>query len=192
MNQVGVRKTTMDSVATHLSMSKRTIYEIFENKNDLVRSVIKYLIKASEDSFSEIKDLSSDTFDGLLILLNRVEKEFSRFGRITDDVKLHYPEIFEEEFVKHYENTYKIIYNGLESGIENGDIMQNINLNFAVFTILETVGSIMQNQERMVSTTKVSPLDAFKYVVVFFMRGISTQQGIQKLDKLMNLNNTEK
>ncbi|MFI3286965.1 MAG: TetR/AcrR family transcriptional regulator [Rikenellaceae bacterium] len=183
MNKTGVRKMTMDSVANHLSMSKRTIYEIFENKTELIRSVTKYLIKNSQDTFIEIEKSCTDTVDGMLMMLSKVESEFSKHARINSEVKRYYPEIFEEEFKTHYENTYKLIHNGLKRSAEKGDIISTINIDFAVYTIMETVATLMQNEDRMFTATNVSAVEAFKNVVVYFLRGISTQQGIIKMDK---------
>ncbi len=36
----GIKSVTMDDVATHLNISKKTIYEHFTDKEDLVRNVL--------------------------------------------------------------------------------------------------------------------------------------------------------
>ena len=38
----GLKSTTMDSVASALAMSKRTLYEIFESKKDMILKVVSY------------------------------------------------------------------------------------------------------------------------------------------------------
>ena len=39
----GIKSVTMDSIASHLGMSKRTIYEIFSDKDDLLVGVFNWM-----------------------------------------------------------------------------------------------------------------------------------------------------
>ena len=45
--QAGIKSVTMDDIAKHLGMSKKTIYHFFSDKNELVMSLINKRI--SED-----------------------------------------------------------------------------------------------------------------------------------------------
>ncbi len=185
MAKQGIRKTTMDNLASYLVMSKRTIYENFEDKVDIVRSIVKHIIEKSEENTKKIEEQSSDTIEGLFMMLNQVETEFTSQRHINNDVRQHYPQIFEEELLKHYNKVYQNIVTGLQRGIAQGDILGDTNLGFAVFAMLETVGMLMQNSERMVTITQVSPTEAFRYVLINFFRGIATEQGIAKIDAIV-------
>ncbi len=186
MNENGVRKTTMDGVASALGISKRTIYENFTDKADLVASVVRYLISSSHEKFAKIKEESKSTIEGLFTMLDGIESEFSFNGRIPIDVRKHYPDLFQEDFVAHYEHMYQTIVGGLQRGVDQGEIMKTTDLKFAVFSLLETVTTLMQNSERMFTTTQVSPVDAFKYVTIHFFRGIATPKGIEQIDKILD------
>lgn len=185
MAKQGIRKTTMDNLATYLVMSKRTIYENFEDKVDIIRSIVRHIIEKSEENTKRIEAQSTDTIEGLFMMLEQIESEFTTQRHINNDIRAHYPAIFEEELVKHHNKVYQNIVTGLQRGIAQGDILEDTNLGFAVFAMLETVGTLMQNTDRMVTVTQVSPTDAFKYVLINFFRGIATEQGIAKIDKIV-------
>jgi AcrR family transcriptional regulator len=39
----GIRAVTMDMLASHLGISKRTIYEVFRDKDELLQGVLKWM-----------------------------------------------------------------------------------------------------------------------------------------------------
>ena len=41
----GLRSTSMDDIAAHLKVSKKTLYQIFENKDDVVEQVVFYRLR---------------------------------------------------------------------------------------------------------------------------------------------------
>ena len=43
--RLGIRSVSMDDIASHLGMSKKTIYQLFADKDNLVDSVIEVDIK---------------------------------------------------------------------------------------------------------------------------------------------------
>ncbi len=53
--KAGIRSVTMDDIARHLGMSKKTIYQFFSDKNELVMALVKKkLLKDDEDQMNEI------------------------------------------------------------------------------------------------------------------------------------------
>ena len=50
----GLKATTMDLVASSLSMSKRTLYEIFDSKQNMIEQVLGHVFKRSEEQYSRI------------------------------------------------------------------------------------------------------------------------------------------
>jgi TetR/AcrR family transcriptional regulator, cholesterol catabolism regulator len=55
--QLGVKRVTMDDIASALSMSKKTLYQYFDNKDSLVLAVAKAHIERETLNFLEIKNL---------------------------------------------------------------------------------------------------------------------------------------
>ena len=46
----GIKSVTMDSLANHLGMSKRTIYEVFSDKDELLIGVLKRMAEKQKES----------------------------------------------------------------------------------------------------------------------------------------------
>jgi AcrR family transcriptional regulator len=45
----GIKSVTMDDIAKHLGMSKKTIYQFFKDKNELVIALVKKKLQQDED-----------------------------------------------------------------------------------------------------------------------------------------------
>ena len=62
---IGFKSVTMDHIANEIGISKKTIYNFFENKTDLVKSVTNYMFKSITGGITEIKKTSEDPISEL-------------------------------------------------------------------------------------------------------------------------------
>lgn len=67
----GVRSVTMDDIAKHLGVSKKTIYQFFENKETLVNAVFETYLVKEEAIVNEISANAQDPVDEILKLSDR-------------------------------------------------------------------------------------------------------------------------
>ncbi len=107
-NQKGL-KFTMDDIAKQLGISKKTIYKVFNDKEEMFLNMVDYLfdqIKASEEEV--MKDQSMTTLDKIRKILGVMPDSY----RDIDLRKLY-------ELKDKYPNTYKRVEERLESGWEN-------------------------------------------------------------------------
>ncbi len=182
----GVRRTTMDSVAQHIGVSKRTIYEQFTDKEGLIIAIIEFLMLAYSDRKARVAEQSDDIIDKLFVLLSEIEKDFMLHGQISNDIKKHYPDLYNRYFIPHYEELYKNMVIGINEGVAMGYIKEDIDIKFAVYVIMESIFNLMNNYERVGMVSKISPFEAFKYMFIHFFRGIATTKGINKIDGVMS------
>jgi len=63
---MGIRKVTMDSLASDLNISKRTIYEKFRDKDTLVIECIRHMILSNNDELLDIIEKSANVIEALL------------------------------------------------------------------------------------------------------------------------------
>ena len=62
----GIKSITMDMIAAELAISKRTIYEYFENKEMLVLSCLELFGNKIKEEFDKKKELSENSLEFLL------------------------------------------------------------------------------------------------------------------------------
>lgn len=182
MLSVGVRNTTMDAVANSLRISKRTIYEHFTDKRSLIRSCIDQMVDQQERQRLLIIEQSTDIIDELGSMLKHLQANFDKNGRLPQEIQLNYPDIYNQVYVEHHARSYANMVEQLKRGIEQGLIMASTNVNFSSYILLESLNSMMTNHNKYTIPVEIKPIEAFKYVLLHFFRGISTTEGIKRID----------
>lgn len=187
MQSRGIKSTTMDALATYLSISKKTIYEHFEDKYKLIEACIARVIEIEHNKLDEVKSYSSDIMEEIFNTFKMVNHDGNKLGKIAEEIKRYYPELFEQMFMQHYKFTFHRMSANLQEGIEQELILKNTNISFAVYTIMTAINSLLVNPEKLFITTNVEPENAFRYVIIYFFRGIATNKGIEKIDGLIKV-----
>ena len=95
MMRIGPQSVTMDMVARDCGISKRTLYETFPNKNNLISCVIDYNQQLMNTRFTQIFEQSSNSFEALLGVYTLVRQFIQKMSPVfVSDLKRLYPEVF--------------------------------------------------------------------------------------------------
>ncbi len=88
----GVKAVTMDSLANHLGISKRTIYEIFSDKDDLLIGVLDLMNQKQEDLLANILKESENAIVAIFRLIEINQVHFQQISPAfqADIKKFHY------------------------------------------------------------------------------------------------------
>src|SRR5688572_21573610 len=76
----GIRSITMDDVAKHLAISKKTIYNYFRDKNEIVMKCCDHDLKDRECVFKHITDNSTDAIAQIMQLMKHMGSMFSQMN----------------------------------------------------------------------------------------------------------------
>src|SRR5258706_13438967 len=75
----GIRSITMDDIARHLSVSKKTLYRYYDDKDQIVHTLTLMDIKENEKLMKEITVQSKDAIDEILQSMECVTDQLSKF-----------------------------------------------------------------------------------------------------------------
>src|SRR5271156_6303064 len=78
----GIKSVTMDDIAKHLGMSKKTIYQFFKDKNELVLALVKKKLQQDEDQMCAIIGKSGNVIEEMINMMKCSEEMFSRINPI--------------------------------------------------------------------------------------------------------------
>ncbi len=178
----GIKAITMDDIARELGISKRTIYELFRDKDELLRECMAYADRKYEEErelvIMESENAISEVF-GLMRMGIYALKTVNPL--MVSDMKKYHHEIFKEVLEVGREKQIAQIRENLRKGIRQELFRENIDV--------EVVSILLNAQLQIVSDDTVFPEKQFSRVVVFenvvinFFRGISTQKGIELIDR---------
>ena len=175
MMRIGPQSVTMDMVARDCGISKRTLYETFPNKHNLISDVIKYNQEQSNAKFTQIFEQSSNSFEALMGVYT-VAREFIRKTSpvFLADIKRLYPEVFEEykaQEVNHILSLAKIIKRAKDEGLA----LPGIKCKIAAFIFTNNMRSLHHMQD--FPFPEYSAAEVFDGAFLNFMRGIATTKG---------------
>ena len=180
----GIRGITMDDIARELSMSKRTIYENFRDKNTLLSACLELIQQKQSANRSEIVRSSANTIEAILNFLTRGTQILTEINpAFMADLKKYHYKVWIAHTGKYAEKNLAETYNFLRNGISEGVIRKDINVEI-VSRILHEQLNIMTDEDLFPSTL-YSRKDVFENIVINFARGISTSRGLQIIDNYM-------
>lgn len=177
-------KITMDDIARELGMSKRTLYEIFESKTNLVYKSIEFLLFEEENKISQF--LSSDginIIEELFPMLN-----YDVYNWIKDrreffyDIKRTYPEVFDKIIATHLDDYKMKLGEIIEKGIKQGFFRKEIDADIVKIFFFDLQAAGKHNKELF----EGFPIEKiFENTILCFVRGISTPKGIKLIDEIL-------
>src|SRR5476651_1685086 len=127
--KAGIKSVTMDDIARHLGMSKKTIYQFFKDKNELVIALVKKKLKEDEDQMSDIISQSGNVIEEMINMMKCSEEIFSRINPIViHDMQKYHPDAW-----KHFQNfkadvLIRTLEELLSKGIKQGYIRPEIDV----------------------------------------------------------------
>lgn len=179
--QHGIKAVKMDDIAHKLSISKRTLYEIYDNKEILLHAGLKkYKAQKEEELRSTLAD-SSTVMDIILMLYRRKVEEFRQTNpQFYADIE-KYPSVV-EFFEQDKEASHRQFLDFLMRGVSEGYFRSDLD-----YDIVSHQFNAMTHYVMSAQLYSEYSLEHIFYNLVFVtLRGICTQKGITILDEFLD------
>jgi len=106
----GIRSITMDDIARELGVSKKTLYHVFQDKNDLIKRVIDFDIMQSRKLLEEVQRTDLDAIEEIFLVNSRIHQIRSRYNpTFYYDLKRYYPETYQRWLNEKRQNMFGLI-----------------------------------------------------------------------------------
>jgi TetR/AcrR family transcriptional regulator, cholesterol catabolism regulator len=179
----GVKNVTMDNLAGELGISKRTLYEQFRDKDELVIKCISHMITEDNKELVELIESAENVVEAMILIIRRQEERRKEFPKVfIEDIKRYYPKVNEafyscRETLKKFSASYTLLEKGRSQGIFRNDLKYDLIDNF----IHEMIGLFHQST-RLKLTNPTDP-EIFYNIMLPYFRGISTPKGLEMINK---------
>lgn len=176
--KLGIRSVSMDDIANHLGMSKKTIYQLFTDKDELVDNVIEADIQKIETDCIVCCELSADAIDEIFKTMEMIVVQFRNMNPMVlfDLQKYHHRSY--QKFMK-YKNTFllEIINKNLIKGVKEGLYRKDIKIDILSRFRLESM-MLSFNMETF-PPEKYNILEVTLEIIEHFLYGLATEKGYQ-------------
>ncbi len=176
----GIKTVTMDDIAHSLCMSKRTLYQMFSDKEDLLLACVKTHDCKRVEMLSGLAEKSVNVLEFILTLFAENIKDAQHINVDFYSEILKYPKVvaFFNERQKMQESD---AVEFLNKGIEQGYFREGINFRIVYNQLSEGVNTLLRNEV----LASYSKLEVFKNTVMLYIRGCSTLKGIEMIDNFI-------
>jgi AcrR family transcriptional regulator len=179
----GIKSVTMDSLASHLGMSKRTIYEVFADKDELLIGVLRMMVEKQKELVKKVMSNSENAIVAIFKLLETNRDHFQQMSpAFQADMKKFHHEILIEKPAEYelpdYRNNVALIERGIKEKLFRKDLNADV-VNSCLYFLGRT---IIDNE--LYPFDQFSQRDVLRNGVINYLRGISTSEGIKLINKL--------
>jgi AcrR family transcriptional regulator len=177
----GIRAVTMDMLATNMSISKRTIYEVFSDKDELLKGVLKWMSEKQRELMAKIFSESDNVIEAIFKMLDLMTDHFHKMSPAFQmDMKRYHKAIIDnpEELrnLPYYSNNSEILIRGIKEGVFRDDI----DIEITNKCMLEVAR--MSNDKDIFSPDDFMNKDIIRNFYINYLRGISTQKGLDLIN----------
>ncbi len=162
-----------------MSISKRTIYEIFKDKEEILLSVISTMKAQRKADFESLVSDASNVIEVFIAIIEIHQTALACCDRFYDDIQRYYPKVSRFIHDVNKENNRKL-RSFLNRGIEQGYVRDDLNVEVTAFLVEENTFTyaFAGLMERPGFTYE----ELFQTMMINFLRGISTAKGIEIID----------
>ncbi|MFW5656315.1 MAG: TetR/AcrR family transcriptional regulator [Bacteroidota bacterium] len=178
----GIKSVTMDDLARELGMSKKTLYQYVNDKNELVDKIVSLEIEGRKCEFGEIYNRNLNAIEEVFEVNKHVLKMLKESSPAAGyDLKKYYPDLFAKVQETRRNQMLDSIINNIKKGKAEGMYREEVNeeiiarINVARFeNLLNT--DIFQPEE-------YNSKAFIREVLIYHIRGISNERGIEILQE---------
>ena len=180
--QYGIKSITMDDIAKHLAISKKTIYQFYSDKNEMLEVLMKNRMKINQGEFEQIAKTSENVIEEVFAIMKHMGNMFSQINpNFFYDLQKYHPNTwklfkqFKEECIE------RMVEDSVKRGIKEGFVRPDINGKILARLRMEEI--------EMGFDPQTFPPDKFKIMEVqlalleHFLHGISTLKGHKLINK---------
>jgi AcrR family transcriptional regulator len=177
----GIRSVSMDDVARHLSISKKTIYQYFVDKDDIVTQSTSHHMDQVKASFDEITKVSKSALDELMRIQDFMSRNMQELNpTLLFDLKKYHSKAWNGWLEHKNKDIRDSVVRNLKQGIEEGLYRSNLNPEILATLRVESVQWIFDGQ---ITTDKFRAIDIQTQMLDHFMYGLLTDKGRKLYEK---------
>jgi TetR/AcrR family transcriptional regulator, cholesterol catabolism regulator len=190
-HRYGLRSVTMDDVASELRISKKTLYQYFKNKEELVSEVIDYFIE--NPGFHLTGAPTVNPIDKVFTLRKHIAGFLKSYNNNLDfDLKKQYPAIYRK--VKEFKRLkiFRDTMTDIEEGKRLGLFRESLDPEFIAKLNVGRILLTFNPEQGIFSDRELSSIDWFDKTIDYHFHGICTEKGLKYYEEqLLKLRNEQ-
>lgn len=172
----GIRSVSMDDIAVQLGMSKKTLYQYFADKDELVDAVLGDEVTQGQQDCIGCFSASKDAVEEIFLTMEHILEQFRNMNPMVlyDLQKFHHTSF--QKFLK-YKNEFlfEVIRKNMERGIKEELFRPEINVDVLSKFRIETM--MLAFNMDLFPPRKYNLAEVTREIIEHFLYGLSTLKG---------------
>lgn len=189
--QYGVRSLTMDDIARHLGISKKTLYQCFVDKAEMVEMTMAAHLDHDIQVMNRIHDEATNAIEEMFLVAQHVAQHLTQIHpSVLYDLEKYYPKAF-RLFNDYKQKTIRnIIEQNMRDGMQQGLYRENLKPRIISGLYVGRIDVFFDRE--LFPTSETSPAEVYIETIRYHIRGIASEKGIAYLqEKMKTIDNTQ-
>jgi len=182
--QFGIRGVSIDNVCNELRISKKTFYNYYSQKEDLVEAVLVYQRNIQHEKFTKIFK-NKNAIDSLILTIREIKKNIGQESlAMFNDLEKYYPKVNDKFEQLGKEEIRSGFERFLNQGIEEGYFRDDLDVEMiALFHSLQMKKTFEQMSQ---DPKKYSKKRIFDFFIDLMIHLIANEKGLKYMDEHYN------
>ena len=182
---LGFKSVTMDDIATEMGISKKTIYQHFDNKPELVEAVAISLFKTISSGIDCICELGKNAIEEIFEIKNFMMKQLKNENTSPiHQLNKYFPKVAENLRSNQFCKMQQCVNSNLTRGKAAGLYREEIEIDF--ITRIYYVGGAAIKDEDIFPRDQFPIADVVEKYLEYHLRAIATPAGLEVLQQLIS------
>lgn len=181
----GIKSVRMDDIAQQLGVSKRTLYELFGDKESLLYLAMEHFFECKRLERMQASSGAANVLEAMFRVLGCIMDDAEVIHRLLGNLRKFYPGVYERLLHEGSVKSRRDLRDMLEQGIADGLFVETINVDLAI-SVLYYTSSAITDRKDLLLPEGMSEREAFVQIVSNFFRGISTPEGARLVNEYRN------
>lgn len=178
----GIKSVTMDEIANQLGVSKKTIYQSFSDKDELVDAVIVDILKYNKDCCQSYKTKAQNAIHEVFLAMEMLQVMFDNMNpAILHDIERNHPATYKKFKEYKYKYLFEIVKENIERGKREELYRPEVNTDVIAKIRLETM--MLPFNEQLFPKNKFSLVTLHQQLIEYFLFGIASLKGYKLILK---------
>ena len=175
--KLGIKSVSMDDLARELGMSKKTIYQHFKDKRELVSESMEYEMDMDREACLKVFEQNDNAVQQMINISSYVQSNLEGINpAVLYDIEKYYPNCWTK--FKEYSESFvlKSVKFNLEKGIAEGDYRSDIDIHKVASIYVYLVDSFTNSE--FLARTGGNVTEIQQHIIQYHLHAICTEKGL--------------
>lgn len=187
-NRYGIRSVSMDDIAAQLGMSKKTLYQYYADKEELVSGVFLGIIEKNRARCLADRKVAENSIQEVFFAFDMMEEMFAKMNPVVIfDLEKYHPSVYAKFHEHKYTFLSHMIRTNLEKGVKEEVYRPEIDVDVITRFRIESV--MLPFNPEVFPNNRTHLLHIEEQLHDHYLYGLATSKGQKLIQKYKNQRN---